>query len=54
MQSKKTRQADRKQGFVTIYPLGLFRYNGCGFAAVGGVCISFLQNAKAHYPCQAL
>ena len=29
-------QADTVNGFVTVYPLGLFGYNGCGYAAVGG------------------
>jgi len=27
-------QADTINGFVTIYSLGLFRFNGCGYAAV--------------------
>ncbi len=28
-------QADTIHGFVTLYPLGLFGFNGCGYVAVG-------------------
>jgi hypothetical protein len=34
--STKTRQADSKHGFVSIYLPGLFGSNGCGFSAVAG------------------
>jgi len=29
-------QAEEKQGFVGVYPLGLFRSDGCGYSAVAG------------------
>ncbi|MBU0544512.1 MAG: hypothetical protein KKH97_04135 [Proteobacteria bacterium] len=35
-------QAGTKHVFVGVYPLGLFRSDGYGFAAVGGVGVAFL------------
>ncbi|MFO7666157.1 MAG: hypothetical protein R6V76_06030 [Desulfobacterales bacterium] len=33
---QKILQADTVKGFVTVYPWGLFGFNGCGYAAVDG------------------
>ncbi len=46
-------QAGTKSRLRVVYPLGLPGFHGCGFAAVAGAGITFLQNAKAHYPCPA-
>jgi len=46
--STKKIQADKKHGFVSIYPLGLHEYNGCGSAAVEKRQEKILQFAYAH------
>ncbi|MBU0544855.1 MAG: hypothetical protein KKH97_05925 [Proteobacteria bacterium] len=49
----KDKQAETISWLRGRYPLGLFWFHVSEFAAVGGVGIVFLRNAKTHYPCPA-
>ncbi len=48
----KEAQAETKPRLRGLISLGLPGFHGSEFAAVGGVSVAFLRNAKAHYPCQ--
>jgi hypothetical protein len=47
-------QAETKSRLRGLISTGLPGFNGSEFAAVGGVLIAFLRNAKAHYLCQTI
>jgi hypothetical protein len=53
LSTKKHRQR-QNNGFVDVYPLGLFRSNGSGYAAVDKDLNSILPNDKTGYLYQPL